>query len=114
MKAQNVTYDIAPDVQKVVTLYESAWENVKKTEGFRVQITSLSGNNSRVNAENLCKDFREKFPGMPCYIQYQEPHFKVRVGNFKNRLDALKCLQTIAITYPGAFVVRDKIFFTTP
>jgi len=78
-------------------------------EGFRVQIFVDSGNNSKQAAMNALKTFETRFPEIESYISFEEPNYKVRVGNFRTKLDAERCLKKIVSTYPNAFVVPDFI-----
>ena len=41
-------------------------------------------------------------------IVYEEPNYKVRVGEFRNRLDADRALLEISEEFKGAFVLRPK------
>jgi hypothetical protein len=39
-----------------------------------------------------------------------EPHFRLRAGDFRNRVEAEKCLRQIKPRFKEAFVTQDKIF----
>ena len=54
-------------------------------------------------------EFEEEYEDVPAYITFGEPYYRVRVGDFRTRLDAEKFLQRIYRTYPNAWVTRDKI-----
>lgn len=77
--------------------------------GYRVQVYSVGGANSKEKANTERTKFLTSFANSPVYITYQAPYFKVRVGNFRTQLDALAYLQQIKLTYPFAFVVIDQI-----
>ena len=81
---------------------------VKTIPGFRVQIASFSGTNSKVNAFNLRDRFMLDYPTVQAYIVYDEPNFKVKVGDFRTRLEAYAFLQQIKETYKG-YITRDNI-----
>ena len=80
-------------------------------EGYRVQVFFDAGNNSLNRATNVAEQFQLLFPGDTAYISFSEPYYKVRVGDFRTRLDAVGYLQQIITDYPNAFVIRDKINF---
>jgi hypothetical protein len=42
---------------------------------------------------------------------FQTPNFKVRIGDFRNKSEALKTKAYIASKYPNAFIVKDNIQF---
>ena len=84
---------------------------VKTIPGFRVQIASFSGINSKTNAFNLRDKFSLDFPETQAYIVYDEPNFKVKVGDFRTRLEAYVFLQHIRADFPGT-IIRDNILPT--
>ena len=106
-----VHYSIDPTVQQIQSDYIKAWEKVDKIDGYRIQITAYSGNNSRNRAEAERASFKANFPGISVYLSYSEPYFKVCVGNYLTRLEAYKDLKRIQLTYPNAYIVPEKINF---
>lgn len=79
--------------------------------GFRINIYFQSGNNSKTNAYQLKTSFNTKYPDVEAYVVYEEPNFKVKVGDFRNRMEARGFLQQIKIDFPDAFVIKDQINF---
>ncbi|MDR2907039.1 MAG: SPOR domain-containing protein [Bacteroidales bacterium] len=77
--------------------------------GFRINIFSQSGNNSRSAALVAQTAFTEKFPELKSYISFEEPYFKVKIGNFRTRLEASAALEQLKDHYPQAYVVRDAL-----
>lgn len=82
-----------------------------RINGFRVQIYSDSGNQSKLRTQRRQAEFARRYPDVPSYITFDAPEFKLRVGNFRTRLDARRFLETIAREYEGAFIVVDLIQF---
>lgn len=78
-------------------------------KGWRVQVYFGTGHNARQSAERVRAQFMAQYPGIPVYIIYQQPYFKVRVGNFVDRIAASKFLFLIKEDYPKAFLTEDKI-----
>ncbi len=79
--------------------------------GFRVQIYTDSGNRSKLRTDRLKADFDSRYPNVPSYISYDEPYYRIRVGDFRTRLDALRFLNEVSSTYLSAIIVVDKINF---
>jgi len=77
--------------------------------GFRVQIYTDSGNRSKLRTDRVKADFDSRYPQIPSYISYDEPYYKLRVGDFRTRLDALRFLNEVSSTYLSAIIVVDKI-----
>ena len=81
------------------------------TDGYRLEIFFSSGNTAREQAERVKNDFNLTFPKIPAYMSFQTPNFKVRIGNFRNKSEALKAKAAIELRYPNAFIVKDIIRF---
>ncbi len=84
-------------------------EQTKTIPGYRIQIASLSGNNSRTEAFRKKNEFKTAFPDMEAYVIFNDPNFKVLIGNFITRLDAFTFLQQCKDLFPGT-IVKENIF----
>jgi hypothetical protein len=83
----------------------------QKITGWRVQIFFESGNNSKSRAYSKKGLFMAMYPDAGVYLMYQPPYFKVRVGDFRSRMDAEGFKQKLIGDFPDAFVVKDEINF---
>jgi hypothetical protein len=81
----------------------------KGIEGYRVQIFFDSGTKSGDRALEAQEAFTEEYEDVPVYITWKAPNYRVRVGDFRTRLEAEKFLQQIARDYPNAWVIKDEI-----
>lgn len=106
-----VRYDIEPEILRIQEDYISNWRKVGEINGYRIQIAAYSGVNSKSQAEYAKNSFNNLFLYTKAYLIYNEPYFKVRVGNYFTRLQAYKDLETIKLTYPSAYIVPDKISY---
>ena len=79
----------------------------KKNYGYRIQIFSSS--NNKWEAVKARSEFLKKYPESKSYLIYQAPNFKVRIGNFPDRLAATENLELIKEEFPTAFIVQDEI-----
>ncbi len=106
-----------PKVDSLVSLHQKAQQiNLEHQEhdgiyGYRIQICFESGNNSKNRAMWYKDDFDTRYSGVSSYIVFEEPYYKVRVGDFRTRLEAEAFLQRIHRRYTNAFVTSDKIKF---
>ncbi len=92
--------------------YRKHWnDSLKTTPGYRVQIFSASGPLSKTNALDEKAKFSELFGDIPAYLMAQMPYFKIRVGDFTERIDAAKFHHEIKNIYPSSFVVPDDVYF---
>ncbi len=74
--------------------------------GYRIQIY-FGGNRPKASETKL--DFNGRYPDIPAYITYQQPNFKVRIGDYKSRFEAQKFLKEIEGMYPTSFIVPDDV-----
>jgi len=74
--------------------------------GYRVQVFFGPERNEALEVKS---EFNKMYEDLPAYLTYQQPNFKIRVGNFKTRLEALKYLKDIQLLYTGAFLVKDNV-----
>lgn len=74
--------------------------------GYRVQIYFGS---QRTEANDVKENFTELYPDMSSYLIYHQPNFKIRVGDFKTRLEAMKFLKEIQARYATSFLVEDDV-----
>lgn len=78
-------------------------------QGFRLVLFVQSGNHSK-NACNEAKNtFLELYPLENAYIIYDEPYFKLKVGNFRTRMEAQRFLEELKGNYPQAYIVKDTL-----
>lgn len=80
-------------------------------EGWRIQIFFEAGNYSKRMAIEAKSEFVNQYSDIPVYVIFQQPYYKVRIGDYRTRIDAEKFLKKIERKYPNAFVVRDEINF---
>lgn len=95
-------------VSQMVEKHVAFNETASTTPGFRIQIASLSGSNSKQQAFVMKDRFKTAYPNIEVYIVFDEPNFKVKVGDFRSRLEAFAFLQEIKSTYPG-HIIQDFI-----
>ena len=101
-----VTGDVG--VNDMVARHTEFNNKVKTILGYRVQIASFSGTNAKNSAFNLREQFLSDYPAVQAYIVYDEPNFKVKVGDFRSRLEAYSFLQEIKEVYKG-YIIKDNI-----
>ena len=80
-------------------------------EGWRIEIFFEAGNYSKKQAMEAKAEFVKNYPDVPSYLIFQQPYYKVRVGDFRTKMEAERFLRQIESAYPQAFVVVDEINF---
>ena len=86
-----------------------ARNHYKKMQGFRVRIFFDNSQNARQRALEAEANFKTQYPDIPTYYTYQNLYFKVAVGDFRTKSEAMRFLQTVSGQYPGAFIIKDFI-----
>ena len=81
-------------------------ENIRRGgfEGYRVQI--YQGTNKE-EADLIRSSFLAKFPEYKVYRLFQTPDFKVRVGDFRTRSEAIKMKYLIKEKFQNPLVGKD-------
>jgi len=84
-------------------------QNFNGLTGYRIQIFFDSGSNAKNRANNERRRFLALYPQSKAYVTFDAPNFKVRVGNFRSRLEAERFLKDIQKHFEMAYVVPSKI-----
>lgn len=109
--ASGLTIVADPRVSELVEMHREESLRKKGLDGFRIQIYSGSGDNSKQEAYKVKSNFLSLYPSIEVYIVFQAPEFKVRVGNFRDKSEALATKELIQKHYPSPFIVEDFISF---
>jgi len=78
--------------------------------GYRIHVFMEIGNEALQHAEEVKRQFENAFPDIPIYLTYAEPYFRLRAGDFRNRVEAEQCLRRIKPRFKEAFVTADMIY----
>lgn len=85
-------------------------EKYPTVPGYRIQIFKGSGNDALSEALVVRDKFVAKY-NVPAYITFNEPYYRVRVGDFRTRINAIRFLQRIKWRYPLAWEIQDQVNF---
>ncbi len=99
-----ITKDIKLD-ELIERQKEENLEN-QSMSGYRIQIY-FGGN--RQKATEIKVEFSSQYPEVSAYLTYQQPNYKVRVGDYRSRFEARKLLTELEGKYPTTFVVPDDV-----
>ena len=76
--------------------------------GFRIRIYYDHKQTARGESASCESRFRSLFPAYPCYRTYNNPNFKVTVGDFRTRTEAEKALRVIREYFADASIVKES------
>lgn len=74
--------------------------------GFRVQIFSSL---DRALAYSELQKFKTRYPTISSYVSYKQPNYRLRVGDFRTRLEAEKLMNELKMFYNSMFIFSDMI-----
>tara|TARA_Y100000768_G_C23675646_1_gene539874 strand:+ start:297 stop:653 length:357 start_codon:yes stop_codon:yes gene_type:complete len=103
-QSKNLDVEIDEELKKLLSL--KILVNKKNYEKNYYAIQIYNGNYEK--AKMTLSDFKKKFPDWETSLSFETPNYKVRVGNFKEFLDASKKLEFIRKSYPSAFLLRPN------
>ena len=84
--------------------------NDNKFKGWRVQVYFNSGQRAMGEAQSVKKRFLTRYGNKyGAYIVYDSPNFKVQVGDFRSKAEALHFMNYISNTFPNSWIVKVKV-----
>jgi len=97
--------------QSIVDALEShIASNVSKPmNGYRIRIFFDNKQSARGSSEYAISRFKSSHPGIAAYRSFSNPYFKVTVGDFRSKSEAIALLKQIKSDFPSAFVVKENI-----
>lgn len=81
----------------------------KSVSGYRIVIFMSNTQTARRDAVTAQENFALLFPQEQSYLTYENPYFKVAVGNCTSQEEALILLGRLRGTFPKAFMMRENI-----
>lgn len=108
----NLTISQDPCIDSMINKHSHQKKQIHSGMGYRIQILTASGQGARERAVKAKTQIMINYPDLDVYVQFTSPDWKVRVGNFRNRTEALKVKRILNGSYPNSFIVPDRIEFT--
>lgn len=75
--------------------------------GFRVQIYSGSSRNEAYAEQAR---FQRLYKDIDTYVSYEEPNYRVKVGDFRGRSEANRLMQSLRGQFNSVFIFTEDIF----
>lgn len=89
-------------IDEMIQTYKSSYT----LSGYRIQI--FSDNKKQPSRDEKAR-FLSSFNSVKAHEVYQQPFFKIRVGDFRTKLEAYKFQKEIMAQFPNSFIVKDEI-----
>ena len=81
----------------------------KPISGYRIRVFYDNGPQARVKSENIEQTLQKQFPEVLVYRSFESPNYKVSIGDFRSKDEALRIFNAIKGTYPTAFIIKESI-----
>jgi len=75
-------------------------------DGYRIQLFSGAERN---NANALKTKFLKLYPETPAYLIYQQPYFKLRVGDYRTKIETQQIFYKLQDDFGQVIIIPDKI-----
>ena len=110
-QSENNTFEIRNEkgIEYLVTKYENILKNTGGINGWRLQL-KFKAKESEIIKIKL--KFIKLFPNIPVFLEYQEPYYRIRVGNCRTKLEALKIKYLIKKHFTDTYPVPEIISIT--
>jgi len=84
-------------------------KRTKGVDGYRIQLYSGSGPKGKKEAINIRGKFLSEFPeeAVEVYTAFNPPFWRVRVGDYRHKHEALQLLNALKAKFPNCYVVKD-------
>ena len=98
--------------QGVVTIEQD--KDIDKLLEFKKDLRTLNTfiiqiyNGPRGGAESTKSQVATLYPDWSNSIEYEQPNYKIWLGNFRTRLEADRALMTVKKSYANAFILQPK------
>ncbi len=86
-------------------------ENVRQggVDGYQIQLYSGSGPKGKRQAMEVKTKLLEEFPELNITTTYNPPFWRIRVGNYRHKHEALPLLNDLKTYFPNCYVVKGSV-----
>lgn len=95
-------------IEAMMVDHQQGNSQIAVLEGYRIQLYSGSGVNSKREAMAVKIKFLGLFPDEKVDLFYNAPFWRVRVGNYRFKNEALPLLTKVKKHFPSSYMVKDN------
>ena len=81
----------------------------KKIQGYRIRVFYENSPQARTRSEGIAAYLRNQYPENGVYRSFEAPNYKVTVGDFRSKEEALRIYMALKSIYPTAFIIKETI-----
>jgi len=103
-----VKVDQSAEVKQAMAQYVG--KNASKAiSGYRIRVFYDNNPQARTRSESIENALMEQYPEHKVYRSFESPNYKVLIGNFRSKDEALRMFNALKKTYPTAYIIKDNI-----
>ncbi|MDG5800961.1 SPOR domain-containing protein [Marinilabiliaceae bacterium ANBcel2] len=103
-----ITIRQSSDLQNLVKLFIDQNRSADGVEGYRIQLYSGTGAEARREAAEIRSKVLGQFEDEHILVEYNAPFWRVRVGAYRHKHEALPTMQRLSEKFPSCYIVRDS------
>ena len=103
--AQNIAIKEEQGITSMLYRMIEINRNNENVSGWRIQIIATT---DRRKMDEEKTKFQFSYPDVKVNWEHSKPYYKLRVGAFATRLEAVRLLYRIKQDYPGAYPIKDN------
>ena len=100
----NIKYESGIEI-----LISKSMEIKKNKDGILAWRIQLAFKSTKEEINKTRRKFIKLYPSIPSYLTYDPPYYRICVGNFRTKLEALKVKNFIRKNYIEAYPVQKNI-----
>ena len=98
----------SPAVRQAVVNYISTNEK-KPLTGYRIRVFYDNSPQARGRSQAIENSLKEQYPELAVYRSFESPNYKVLIGDFRSKDEALRVFNTLKKAYPTAYIIKETI-----
>ena len=81
----------------------------KTITGYRIRVFYNNEPSARSRSESIEATLKNQYPDIGVYRTFESPNYKVTVGDFRSKDEALGIYNARKGTYPTAYIIKETI-----
>jgi hypothetical protein len=106
LEAPSTLVDHGTQIEQVLDSLRQWNRRIKFIQGYRLLIYNGKDRDMANQAKGFIYTY---FPQAPVWTEYKQPYFKVKVGNYIQRIEAQSMLALLRKNYPQVILVPEQI-----
>ena len=103
-----ISVNQSPALRSALRSYVSS-NALKSINGYRIRVFNDNSQNARTKSESIERYIANTYPGTRVYRSYDSPNYRVCVGDFRSKDEALGLYNSLKSTYPSALIIKESI-----